>query len=112
MDGKYVPLDGSRGRNVSLAEWVTRPYLAAVLCPLPRSWLGAGAIPIWGWPRSAVMPGAYFLLPSLMEVLQGFGLGLGRKRNDDTCLHSWVLAPRAAPALGGAGGVQCVMRCD
>lgn len=111
-DGKYVPLHGSRGRNVSLAEWVTRPYLAAVLCPLLCSWLGAGAYPHLGSAQECFMPAAYFLLPSLMEVLQGFSLGLGRKRNGDACPYSWLLPPRAAPALGNAGGVQCVMRCD
>lgn len=44
--GKYFPLDGRRGRNVSLAEWVTGLYLAAVLCPL-----GAGARPPAGVAR-------------------------------------------------------------
>lgn len=88
---------------MSLAEWVTSPYLAAVLCPLPCSWLGTGR------PWSAVMPGAYILLPSLLEVLQGFAFGLWRKRNGDACPYSWVLPPRTAPAPGNAGGVQCVM---
>lgn len=35
MYGKYFPLDGRRGRNVSLAKRVTSPYLAAVLCLVP-----------------------------------------------------------------------------
>ncbi|PKU26941.1 hypothetical protein llap_22755 [Limosa lapponica baueri] len=33
--GKYFPLDGRRGRNVSLAKQVTGPYLAAGLCLVP-----------------------------------------------------------------------------
>lgn len=81
--------------------------LCCVPCPA-RGWEQEHIL-IWGQPWSAVMPGACFLLPSLLEVLQGFAFGLWRKRNGDACPYSWVLPPRAAPAPGNAGGVQCVM---
>lgn len=68
---------------MSPAERVTSLYLAAVPCPLPSPQPGAGAQPCppprrgQPWQGGAacvwntITPGAYFLLPSLLEVLQG-----------------------------------------
>lgn len=69
--GKYFPLHGRRGRNVSPAERVTSLCLAAELCPP-----GAGARPQPRWHGgtacvwSTVAAGGCCLLPSL-EALQG-----------------------------------------
>lgn len=99
------------GAGGGMCHWPSgSPIPIWLLCcvPCPAHGWEQEHIPIWGQPGvlSCLEP---ILLPSLLEVLQGFALGLGRKRNDDACLYSWMLPPRAAPAPGSAGGVQCVM---
>lgn len=72
MNGKYVPLDGNRGWNVSLAEWVTSLYLAAVLCPLPCSWLGAGAHPHLGLALECCCAWSLFFAAIFAGSIAGF----------------------------------------
>lgn len=103
MDGKYVPLDGSRGRNVSLAEWVTSPSLAAVLCPLPCSWLGAGARPHLGSALECCHAWSLFFAAIFAGGVAGLCFGAGEREEwcPRRCLSLFLgVASKSSPSSG------------
>lgn len=102
-DGKYVPLDGSRGRNVSLAEWVTSPSLAAVLCPLPCSWLGAGARPHLGSALECCHAWSLFFAAIFAGGVAGLCFGAGEREEwcPRRCLSLFLgVASKSSPSSG------------
>lgn len=70
------------GAGGGMCHWPSgSPVPIWLLCcvPCPAHGWEQERTRIWGQPWSAVMPGAYFLLPSLLEVLQSLLWGWGER---------------------------------